>query len=632
MPVLILPALSNVQAQIPDTISLKTVEVMGSRATVFTGGISTVLTDSTKLTPFQNQSLAELLSTNSAVFIKTYGSGGSATISSRGTEARHSAILWNGFNLNSASLGLTDLSMIPVFLTDKISLMHGGSSPVNGNSAIGSTVLMENSLGQFNGINSTAIIAEGGNFGNVRTAVNMIWSNRFMESKTSVFYDGAKNNFTYTDLTRRDKPEATQQNAAYDNYGLVQDFQFKLNSNNFLSAGLWYQVTDRELAPLMTNPQSKANQRDSTWRTFIGYKLVLKKSVLSVKGAYFREFQYYEDAKFEIDNKYLVNNYFGEAEWRYFLSEKLVINSGITYNMGEASFKEYSGSQIRSTAALFSDIRYSFAKGWQASVNLRQEFSNIAAPPFSPSFALEGIILKNYISVLAKVGRNYNLPSLNDLYWIPGGNPDLLPEDAWGEEISLLFFKNHKNLPTVTFTAFNSVVHNWIKWQPSAGGIYAPNNLRQVHSRGLESALDYRKNLRNWTLGASIHYTWSKSSISETNVQDETATLDKQLMYVPEHMFNANFSVAWKSVSLFISNSYVGERFTTSDNTSKLDDFYTADMSVEKSFVKLRIPFSCYVKIYNLTDASYQVMAYRPMPGRWYSAGIKINFNLPNKS
>jgi vitamin B12 transporter len=626
------PALNELHAQLPDTISLKTVDIMGSRATVFTGGTSVVLTDSTRTNPFQNQSVSELLSASSAVFIKTYGSGGSATISSRGTEARHNAVLWNGFNINSASLGLTDLSMIPAYLTDKITLFHGGSSPVNGNSAIGGSVVLENTLPQFNVDNATTVIAEGGSFGNAHGSINTKWSNRFMESKTILFYDEAKNNFNYINYTHRDKPEVKQQHASYQNYGLVQDFQFKINEVTFISTGLWYQVTERELPPLMTNPNGTANQRDSTWRMHLGYKMVLKKSVLSVKGAYFREFQYYDDAHYNFNNSYLVNNYFGEAEWRVFIHEKLVINSGVTYNNGQASFDEYAGTKNRMTTALFSDIRYRITPRWQVNLNLRQEFSNIANPPFSPSVIVEGELIKNYLNILAKAGRNYSLPSMNDLYWIPGGNPELKPEDAWGEELSLLFFKNHKNLPAITITGFNTVVENWIKWQPAAGGIYAPNNLRQVHARGIETAVQYSRKINKWFVNASLQYALCRSTVSETDVPSENATIDKQLIYVPEHVFNANVTVKWQSIELFLSNSYIGDRYTTGDNSSKLESYNITNLSIEKTFANSILPLSLYLKVMNLFDTTYQVLAYRPMPGRWFSMGVKINLHILPKT
>ena len=45
--------------------------------------------------------MSQLLIQHSPVFIKTYGPGGIATASFRGTTASHTLVLWNGFQLNA---------------------------------------------------------------------------------------------------------------------------------------------------------------------------------------------------------------------------------------------------------------------------------------------------------------------------------------------------------------------------------------------------------------------------------------------------------------------------------------------------------------------------------------------------
>ena len=47
----------------------------------------------------QDGSIADVLSKNSALFIKTYAPGSLATTSMRGMGAQHTAVLWNGINL-----------------------------------------------------------------------------------------------------------------------------------------------------------------------------------------------------------------------------------------------------------------------------------------------------------------------------------------------------------------------------------------------------------------------------------------------------------------------------------------------------------------------------------------------------
>ena len=89
-------------------------------------------------------SLSQLLIQHSPVFIKTNGPGGTATASFRGTTASHTLVLWNGFQLNSPSLGEVDFSMIPVFFTDEVSLQWGSKTSAN-SGGLGGVVNIDNS-------------------------------------------------------------------------------------------------------------------------------------------------------------------------------------------------------------------------------------------------------------------------------------------------------------------------------------------------------------------------------------------------------------------------------------------------------------------------------------------------------
>ncbi|MDV7399099.1 TonB-dependent receptor, partial [Arthrospira platensis SPKY1] len=70
---------------------------------------------------------------------------------------------------------------------------------------------------------------------------------------------------------------------------------------------------------------------------------------------------------------------------------------------------------------------------WQGQFHLRQELVDGAFTPIAPSLGLERP-LTNWLSLKARFSRNYRLPTFNDLYWQPGGNPDLLAESGWSQE------------------------------------------------------------------------------------------------------------------------------------------------------------------------------------------------------
>ena len=73
-------------------------------------------------------SMADVLTYNSGIFVKSYGRATLSTVAFRGTSPSHTQVTWNGLNINSPMLGMTDFSTIPSYFVDNASLLHGSSS------------------------------------------------------------------------------------------------------------------------------------------------------------------------------------------------------------------------------------------------------------------------------------------------------------------------------------------------------------------------------------------------------------------------------------------------------------------------------------------------------------------------
>ena len=73
-------------------------------------------------------SMADVLTFNSSIFVKSYGRATLSTVAFRGTSPSHTQVTWNGMRINNPMLGMTDFSMIPSYFIDDASLLHGTSS------------------------------------------------------------------------------------------------------------------------------------------------------------------------------------------------------------------------------------------------------------------------------------------------------------------------------------------------------------------------------------------------------------------------------------------------------------------------------------------------------------------------
>ena len=58
-------------------------------------------------------SMADILTFNSSVFVKSYGRATLSTVAFRGTSPSHTQVTWNGMRINNPMLGMTDFSTIP---------------------------------------------------------------------------------------------------------------------------------------------------------------------------------------------------------------------------------------------------------------------------------------------------------------------------------------------------------------------------------------------------------------------------------------------------------------------------------------------------------------------------------------
>jgi iron complex outermembrane receptor protein len=72
--------------------------------------------------------VAELLSENNLLYIKSYGSGGIASLHSAGPVQVHTIVTWNGINFNNPMPGQSDLSLLPSGLADDKSISGGGGA------------------------------------------------------------------------------------------------------------------------------------------------------------------------------------------------------------------------------------------------------------------------------------------------------------------------------------------------------------------------------------------------------------------------------------------------------------------------------------------------------------------------
>ena len=216
------------------------------------------------------------------------------------------------------------------------------------------------------------------------------------------------------------------------------------------------------------------------------------------------------------------------------------------------------------------------------------------------------------------IGKNQHFPTLNDLYWQPGGNSNLKNENGYFIDCFINSFINKKSYNfELLISPFASIINNWIIWQPSEFHYWTAQNIKKVFSRGVEL------NIKILKKGKITH----KFTANHAFTLSTDRNLSKQLIYVPKNTGFIFYQMIFRKFSYHFSINFTDKRFTNSSNNSFiLPAFWLLNSSISKSFNIKKIKFNLEFNVNNILNFQYQSILYRPMPGRNY--GLKISGNF----
>lgn len=353
------------------------------------------------------------------------------------------------------------------------------------------------------------------------------------------------------------------------------------------------------------------------------FKKIIRSGLsLQLKTALLANNQQYHDsiARIFSESKTLTQYYEGGAT--YSLSRSLIAQGGFIHSNSQFDFTDYENHKHLEDYSAFASVRFE-KKKFNSSLHFRKAWRANTSSPLLASAGLE-YHLRQHILIRANVGSSYQFPTGNDLYWKPGGNPELKPEHCRSMEAGTDFFI-HK-LYQFSITVYRNEVSDWIQWVPGAAGYYSPHNIKKVRAEGIESAFTIPVNLQQWKLKLSGSYTFSKS-VNRTVDQDLSDDIvNKQLIYIPEHAANSAISVNYHGFIFWMQYQYNGLRYTTADHSYFLPAHHLMQCALMYERPLKKINLQPYLRISNLTNRTYQSMAWRPMPGRNFTFGISITF------
>lgn len=576
------------------------------------------------LMELSGDNLGEVLQRQSANFIKTYGMGGISTLSIRGGSANQTKIYWNGIVANSPTLGQSDLSLIPTEFIEYISLSPGSAAAFEGVGGIAGSVSISSS-NPFYKHKKLQFTKELGSFNAEKSHVRLELGDSVWFSTTNLLRKESQNDFTYSDYGMSGAPTVKRTNAKTSLNGVQQRFGFKHKANTFnLTAS--YIETDREIPVAIGVSSQDQYQLDNSLKTAFEWRMQGERAMSHLVRVGFIK-----------DDLQFINRSSGIASVFKTQVRSLQYHNRVTFNKGWELKSQFISNQffadsdgfdsdiIQNRISGFLNLNKEFQK-WDIDIAARELLVNGNPTPFAPTFGLtyKGLKIVD-ANCFLNVGRNYNHPTLNDLYWNNGGNLELLPELAAQVEIGTRF--RLKKALKVELTGFISKVDNWIQWTPQSNGIWQPMNVKDVLKRGGEAHLTYIPKV-NHNVTPFIIVGNYQFLIAETiaTYSSGDKSIGKDLIYTPRHAANIYFSYQIKGAMLTYSQSWTSKFYLDRTNTVYLPYAAPANIEISKTLLGKNEIVKFKLGVYNIFNEEFQTVANQPLPGLYFKLGFTLSF------
>lgn len=612
-----------------DTVFIMEVEIKGKTDGRDYKGFKATHIDSSLIGIYNQRTLADLISENSIIHLKTYGSGGLATPSFRGTGPGHTQITWNKINLNNPMVGQMDLSLIPAGFIDDINIYYGGGSMSISSGGFGGVIDLETNPDWDD--QEVLFINPGiGSFGKRSGMVKVTAGTKGFQSVTKAFIRNSDNNFRYLNSVAGESPIwETRENSEVSQKGFIQELYFR-NTNSIFSARMWYQSASRNLpVPIVSptmNPPEK--QSDESLRTMLTYGSCKGLNDINLTVAFISDKLDYSNELASVDSRNLTKRIILKSSLERRINKMLKLEFAFDDELDLINTNNYAGSKARNLAS--GDLTAeAYPVKWMTTRFFFREMiqdNKFLSPDFSASTEIKPFSEKYYY-IKASFSKNSKIPTLNDIFWSPGGNPDLDNETGYISEISwemtsilsgsmqikndLSFFRNH--------------ISNMIQWRPGESYYWEASNIGNIVTTGLESGIDINYKVQGFNARLNAGYAFTKAAVAGVS-KDNHGLSKNQLVYIPENQINALLRLNWQHFYSAFNSVYTGKRFLTADNSQYLPQYSVSDLTLGTNMNAGNVSFDLGFIIENLFNTSYQNIAYYPMPGRSFLLSIVFQF------
>lgn len=539
--------------------------------------------------------VADTLRSVPGVIVPAKGSLGSeGSVQLRGSSSSHVLVLLDGRRINSPQFGGVDLSRISTDMVERIEIIKGPASSLYGSDSLAGVI-------------------------NIITASGLQNSHTVLETKTGS-YDTQTMTFSgmgqvgevgYGLMAESVKSAGYRPNSDYDGASFWGRLDVPLTERDTLQFGVNYHQGELGAPGPVGMPMYQGRQEDRIVRTDLLYERILgTDAVLNVRG--------FKDATHQVYSSGATSTHdVGTTGLEFQVDQQLLdgrhrVTYGGTVGEDQVESTDLVGKKReRASWALFAQDVVAVTPRLDVTLSNRYDDYSTHGGNFSYRVGMSYDVTVN-TSAYASYGTAFRAPTINDMYSVGGGNPNLRPETSKAYEVGI---ERYIRGGRVSAAYFNRVVDDLIAWlradtdDPESGYAYEPRNVNKATFRGVDFEVEAEL-LPGLTGRAGYMFLLAEDANTGQTLEGKTKHQGSLgLTY-------SHFGGLWTGLKI----SAFGERFYQS---RVLPGYAVVDLSVGQAF---DCGASVKLEVSNLLNRAYEDMPDYPAPPRIVTFGISYSF------
>lgn len=619
------------------TDTLSTVEVYGRRPLATRQSIN-----GRELQALSSTSVADALKYFAGVQIKDYGGlGGLKTVNVRSLGSQHVGIYIDGIRVTNAQNGTVDLGKFSLSTMESVELYNANkldNCQSASEYASGATVYLRTRKPTNDSISAQLRMAS---FGTYMAKTNLQFSRKGWAGFVDIEGLTTKGDYPFRYKSEYEDTIGRRANSDIKYYRLegavfkegFSSHVYYYNSQRGCPGGIVRRLSDKYI--------NVGREWDSDFFVQAAYQKQIGRHRFKINAKYTNEYLRYCTDYPENQNTARVNNHYrqedlyGAACYGWMPWDWLSLNA--SYDM------RY--SKLRADLKRFDPVFRTDQKqvvamqinkyGIQAAASLlHQHYKDNttahvgAADPldrwtsaYSLGYTLFGITLRGWYKQI------FRAPTLNDLYYTQVGNRNLKPEytKQWNVGVEYHHDTRHWNA-SLQADGYINKIENRIVCLPLKGTYtWSMMNYGYTFCRGLNVNANARYHTSSWSYSLLTSLTLQH----DVDRTDSTrATYNKPICYSPKLSYGITGIVAWKRLSLTLSDLHVSERmWSYADPEDILKPYNNIDIKLSYTHTLSRkTDIGVCLEVNDLLDEQYEHIPRYPMPGRNYRLTLTFAF------